>query len=76
MFCLLILILLPSLNALACPNLYDYTADTVRCSAACPPNSKLKDNKCLLSNHYTIGQSVYNCDRGWVDSLNTVCCRK
>jgi hypothetical protein len=71
----LILILLPSIEALSCSNLYDYTGDTIKCTASCPPGSKLvNNNKCLSNNQYLLDQEVHLCNRGWVDYKNTVCC--
>jgi hypothetical protein len=52
----LILILVQTIKALSCSKYYDYTADTVRCTATCPANSKLVTNKCLNNNQYLIEQ--------------------
>lgn len=52
----LILILLPAVRSLSCPNFYDYTGDTVTCKQSCPQGAKVKDNKCLMGNQYVIGQ--------------------
>lgn len=52
----LLLILLPAVRALSCPNFYDYTSDTVTCRQSCPAGTKIKDNKCLQNNQYVIGQ--------------------
>lgn len=76
MHTILILILLPAARALDCTNFYDYTGDTIQCKQSCPSSANVKDSKCLLKTQYLIGQDVHLCDRGWVDSSNTVCCPK
>ena len=75
MLCIgLILIALPAINCLSCTKYQDYTGDTVKCASTCPAGSNLRNNKCLTSNQYLIGEEVHMCERGWVDSQNSVCC--
>ena len=62
-------------SALNCPQLYDYSTDTVSCKATCPSNAALHDNKCLLSNQYLIDNEVHQCERGYVSTDRTLCCK-
>jgi hypothetical protein len=77
MLCIsLILIVVPAIKALNCPNFYDYTKETVQCATVCPSDSNTKNNKCLAKSQYLIGQEVHLCERGWVDSQNSICCSR
>lgn len=72
----LILILLPAIKSLSCPNYRDYSGDTVACVSSCPAGSNLRNNKCLASNQYLVGDEVHLCENGWANPLNSICCPK
>ncbi len=62
MLCIsLILIVVPAIKALSCPNFYDYSKDTVQCVTSCPSDSTIKNNKCLNKKQYMIDQEVHLC---------------